>query len=152
MSSSGLSNELLTNLISTIGISDDFAGVIPHFELNKFDTLYEKKIFILNVGAHFVTLYISPKEHYALYIDPLGNKIHNKSVYAYLDNFPNIEVFFNRKQLQPYVSSHCGLYAVLFSVYFDRKDTDKKIKLHFSADGAEQNDEKCVKYLKQLKL
>ena len=130
----------------TAGVSGDFKGVYPYIDLHTAPvTERGNSILIINVGAHYVVLFISPQQGFAIYADPVGAGIKRRAVHQYLKKFPNLAVFSNKKQIQSLASSHCGPYALLLALHFD----NPAYKLKFDPDTPMKNDEKCIQYLKK---
>ncbi|MCG8668779.1 MAG: hypothetical protein MI867_05155, partial [Pseudomonadales bacterium] len=102
---------------------------------------------ILNVGQHFVTVVARPG--YLLYLDSFGLPALHKDVINFLHSLSSSrEIFQNKKQIQRGSSMHCGLYALLFTCYFDKPQ--QSFRLHFTKMPGPRNDALCVDYLEKL--
>ena len=113
---------------------------------------------IINVGHHFVFLYWSPLE--VFYIDSLGRAITHEKVQAFINNHVDIEkcsVFYNTAHVQSQLSTHCGWYTILFTLYVDRcaarqtgKHFDRFTQLRFYSHSLLRNDDLCMQYIEKL--
>lgn len=99
---------------------------------------------IWNVGQHFVCIYCCGD--YVLYLDSFGFPCFNPHIKKFLAGLKR-NVFYNQQQIQSASSKHCGLYAILFSLYYDK--LTRKAKLSFGTD-CEKNDDLCMMYLHKL--
>ena len=99
--------------------------------------------------GHFITIYAQP-EH-IFYIDSFGLPCWQKDVRRFLKNCRRPVVFSDR-QLQAVNSSHCGLYAILYTLYFDHPRRNFHMTFERNIDGRKnkKNDVLCIKYLNQL--
>lgn len=145
----GMSSEVMHDFLKTIGVSNRFKGIY-HFNHLPSPSLYTSghHILIFNVGHHFVTLYICPQ--YLYYIDSLGQSIFQEKVQDFCNFFSSRDFFFNPSQIQSIFSSHCGLYAILFTSFWDKTLRGKDLpRLRFVHSNLIKNDKKCVTYLKK---
>ena len=144
----GMSNVVMEDLIQFGGVSKNFRGVLPfnmlpHSSLLQSDYL----IFIINVGHHFITLLVHP--NYIYYIDSLGLPIWREEVKVFCSQF-DLPIYYNPTQIQHPLSSHCGLYAVLFVILMDNAMKKKKSPIiKFNTSELRKNDDKCVMYIKE---
>lgn len=150
VNSQGLSNDVLDNLMESSHTCDLYFGTFPFdnlpFEVCKND----KFILIVNVGLHFVCIY--GKRDMVLYIDSLGKAPRGQEMKSFLLACER-DVFFNKKRIQSLVSTHCGLYACLFGLYFCKKENKKTVaRMVFEKHNLMKNDQLCLKYLKRLLL
>ena len=130
----GMSNVVMEDLIQFGNVSKNFKGVLPYNMLPTPSALppSDYLIFIINVGHHFTTLFVHPL--YIFYIDSLGLPIWREEVNQFCAQF-NRPVYYNPTQIQHPMSSHCGLYAVLFVILMDNvmmKKKSPKIKFNTS--------------------
>ena len=116
---------------------------------------------IINIGNHFVTVIVN--DYSVQYFDSFALPITDTKIRSFLEYLllpptplPNRDArkklfFANKKQIQDYTSTHCGLYAVLFAVWYI-KPASKRFTLRFSNDVnlLMRNDKLCLKYLKQF--
>lgn len=93
--------------------------------------------------GHFVTI-IKTKLH-IIYIDPFGLPCLQPDVIRFM-MLCQCPVYHNNKQIQDISSNYCGMFAILFSCYFDRKPS---FSMTFSAQY-KSNDHKCITYLKKI--
>lgn len=120
--------------------------------------------------GHFVTLLAKPK--YLLYIDSFGLPL-SPAISPHLFDFlrrcrrRGRAIFYNNKRIQGLLSPFCGIYALLFCTYFERKPkptfvlrfsdssisslpfslpTSAKQSVYFSRE----NDARCLRFLKRL--
>ena len=146
----GMSDSVINDILCFGNISNNYLGVFP------FDALpsqtKETCMLVINVGQHFVTLYISP--NFVLYVDSLGLPIMHESIKKFIERHaPSLQVFYNTKQVQSLTSSHCGFYAVLFTLLFDGKKPlldSGCIKFFSNRKYLTRNDQKCVNYIKSI--
>lgn len=101
-----------------------------------------------NVG-HFVTVHATPST--ILYIDPYGlPPCFHPHVAKFLHAKKKRVVLVNRKQVQHVNSTHCGLFAVLYAVYFDDPSREKRFALRFPRKATPNNDKLCKRYLNEM--
>lgn len=100
---------------------------------------------IINVGKHFVTVVCH--KNYVLYLDPFGMPCLQPEVRRFLQGLRS-KIFYNKTQIQQLKSKHCGLYAVLFALYYDVPSRELRLKFHKNA--SEKNDKLCTVYLHKL--
>lgn len=105
---------------------------------------------IWNVGNHFVCVYCT--DDFTLYLDPFGQPCHIRAVERLLrqangDGGGGNRLFYNTTPIQSQTSKHCGLYAVLFCLYYD--EPARKVRLNFTKSG-DKNDQLCTVYLQAL--
>lgn len=100
---------------------------------------------IINVGKHFVT--VVSHEKYVLYLDPFGIPCMQPQVRQFLRGLHS-KIFYNKTQIQQLKSKHCGLYAVLFALYYDVPARSTRLK--FDENASEKNDKLCTVYLHKL--
>lgn len=104
--------------------------------------------------GHYITIHANSST--ITYIDPFGLPCFDKNIqkllymYCKKSKKNRRNVLINNKQIQNEKSVYCGLYAVLFSLYFDLPTQTKKIKLYFKSKGSLANDKLCVTYLNKL--
>ena len=114
--------------------------------------------FIVNVGNHFVSVIITAVS--ILYIDSFAGRLSTPQLATLFSRVKKRETksrsgvlnrtfFRNKRQIQSIESTHCGLYAILFCVWYLKHPSDR-MKLRFSQSDLNQNDAMCVKYLKKL--
>lgn len=164
---SGLSNDIISELMDSLTATRRYLGVIPWTNIptrkimkrvreqkegqKPQDDYLHTIAFIVNVGAHFVSVVIKPE--CILYLDSFANPI-SPALYPLLtriraekrDNYP---LYCNRNQIQSLLSSHCGLYAALFTTWYLTPPT-MRMQMQFEDTNLLRNDTKCVKYLKQF--
>lgn len=103
---------------------------------------------IVNVKKHFVTIHM--RKQYIFYIDSFGLPCIIDDVCLFLKKFRR-DVFYNKKRIQAVDSMHCGLYALLFALYFDQANIERsRIRLQFNKKAGPDNDRLCVSYLSAL--
>lgn len=150
----GISNETVARFCGSL-CGKDFKGVFSADYIPRRLAARGRFIVVVNLGTrrgvrgklpmgHFITIAADPSK--VLYVDPYG-----------LPNVePNVERFlrlcrrpveFNLRQIQDTESVYCGLYAVLFSLYFDKKPD---FKLRFRKRNLRKNDKLCVEYLRKM--
>lgn len=147
----GMTNELVDYIAGKL-CSHRYKGLYTPIQLQQSKTrrLIEKAkrpfTFICNVGRHFVCIFCT--EQYLIYIDPFGKKCVQRQVRKFIHRLSR-NVFYNHIPIQWFTSNHCGLYAILFALYFDRDRQD--IRLQFErASNNEHNDQMCNMYLQLL--
>lgn len=151
----GITNDVLHNFL-TILCSEDYLGVfninnLPH-EITQEDNFH----MVLNTHKHFVVLFVTPKE--IVYIDPVGNPPpsgqFNRELQAFIkdtkrrSNGPNRKLIISDREIQAANSTFCGLYCMLFMLFFDHRLTKPRLK--FTSTPSMQNDKKCVSYLLKI--
>lgn len=96
-------------------------------------------------GSHFVTIIAFPS--YVYYIDSFG-KPSMGGVNSFLSRL-NRPVFFNTKKIQDVTSNSCGLYSILFVLFFNAsKKFRRKNPLTFSNDLS-KNEQYLLVYVKK---
>lgn len=141
----GLSGEVIADLVQSLGISDDFVGVLAAPELRlagleadrrrqsrrrsasparsrRPSPARGKMIVIVNVGGHWVTVCAAPG--YVVYADSYGTAPLRGDVRDFLRACSaryGGPVYFNRKRVQHPSSNYCGLFAALWALIFDGK-------------------------------
>lgn len=151
---SGLSNTVINDLLNLSGISSKyFKGVFPYDNLPENISQLDNFSIIVNIGLHFVTIYA--EEKFVYYIDSLGGSINNVHVKSFLCSGLKRPIYFNKRQIQSLMSSHCGLYTALYILFMEGSKREKKLlsikKLKFFSSGdLLRNDKLCVKYIKIL--
>jgi len=118
----GLSNNVLDEILTIAGISDQYLGTFPVSELNNIPPFTLERLYItliINVGKHFVSLCIGRK--FVMYIDSFGHPVKDSRVKQFIKaRAPNLPLYYSSTQIQSKSSTYCGLYAVLYTLYFDR--------------------------------
>lgn len=156
----GVSNTLLARLGRTSCRGGDFYGVYPANKIPRWICKRGRFVIIVNLGervpgrrlpvGHFVC--VAGERRRVNYIDSYGMPCMQPKVLRFLKDCRR-EIWENEKQMQHLESAYCGLYALLFTVYFDRKFSHALppgFKLRFYKGGLKSNDKKCVQYLQQL--
>lgn len=147
-----MSTDVLEDLLRNIDIGTKyFRGIFAYDAIP--NHLWRNKCFVIivNIGLHFVTLYVEPD--HLVYIDSFGAPapIHVKNnIYA---NCGRAHFYCNQVQIQSYDSSHCGLFAVLFVLLFDwrkKRGRSRLPRVKFSRKRLARNDNLCVLYIKKL--
>ena len=124
INSLGLSDVVMNDLLKMANISQDFMGIFPFDQLNRIKEIPAPvkccyTTIIINVGGHFVMICFG--QFFTLYVDSFGKPIERDQVYNFIRRVrPFTPFFYNSTQVQSLQSTHCGLYAVLFSLFFDR--------------------------------
>lgn len=166
-SEKGLSNEVVRDLMRLAGVTSSppgggFRGIVPYdrlFSEGEDDVAIPRRNFsiIVNVGMHFVTLFSEGDLVY--YVDSLGLPVWREELKNFiLERFPHKRRYcYNPRQIQDWNSSHCGLYAALFTVYLEkycrgrrRGGTRPRLKFHRRKKLLPLNDALCVKYIKNM--
>jgi hypothetical protein len=156
--SSGLTNTTVDKFCRLV-CSSDFKGVYSADYIPLKMAARTTFIIVVNLGlrkgvrtelplGHFVTLVATASDIY--YIDPYGFP----SAVPHVNRFLRLcrrNVCFNFKQIQHFKSVYCGMYAILFACYMDKANNQgNKFKLKFKSKNLLQNDNLCVKYMRQL--
>ena len=166
----GLSNEVISDFMSLIMSKGLYLGVFPWYKLNKKEILSRDQTmhypfgFIVNTGGHFVSVVVRDKD--ILYTDSFAAPIPDPLRAFFLNmnsardkkkkknKRKNVRraVLRNNRQIQSFSSTHCGLYAALFTIWnVVPKEALQHINeqgLTFSRTNLEENDALCVRYLK----
>lgn len=95
------------------------------------------------IGSHYITIIIQTSQ--VLYIDSFGTRSEIDDISLFLSSLKK-PVLYNTLMIQDLDSSYCGMYAIMFCLYFSKKPP---FKLRFS-DNLERNDNKCIKYIKRM--
>ncbi len=153
----GISNTLVNRLCRKM-CSKDFRGVFAANKIPRRLAGVGRFIIIVNLGevdgggdgelpvGHFVCVAAQPEE--INFIDPYGLPCMQPKVLSFLTEARR-PIKENVQKIQHLDSPYCGLYSVLFAVYFD-KEPSERLKLKFNKTKLMENDRKCVEYLKQL--
>lgn len=160
----GLSNVLVQDLVRRMTRHNKhFLGVFAFDQIpiqkiiaaaRKAASLRENVVTIINVGQHFVTVVIGPDS--VLYIDSFAQEIPSKmkkfrALVSKLTMDGKRQLYVNKMRIQPFSSTHCGLYAALFTVWYLSPPRDRR-KQSFHRDALKLNDDLCVQYLKHFIL
>lgn len=163
----GMSNILLHSLAITATHSDIFRPIstqsLPYvgtFSADAVPTakLAKKKSFsvVINLqrrkdiqtqteSGHFAA--IAAFSTFTLFIDPFGLPCLQEDVRAFLKK-RGLPCFYNEKQIQPYDSVFCGLFCLLFVLYFHRCP---RWNLKFNkGENVKSNEKLCLKFLNKL--
>lgn len=149
----GISKKLIQNMGRSL-CPNYFKGVflsskIPRMKLYKEETY---TIIVLIKGqygltGHFVTLHGTPTCIY--YIDSLGLPCVDPALRSFLSNIKQKRyVLTSNTRIQHPRSMYCGLYSIMFAVYFD--SNKRKIRLNFKQRATLENDKLCIKYLHSM--
>ena len=139
----GITNDFIHDITAEI-CSKIYQGLYPANEIPP--KLAKKTDFsiIVNVGRHFVSIIAC--ESYIIYIDPFGIPCLEPFTATFLKKCKR-PILYNKKPIQSVKSKYCGLYAVLFVLYYDPPIV--KIKMKFD-NNWEKNDQRCISYIKKL--
>lgn len=143
----GLSNEIVHKLAKIL-CPCLYKGFFNWYELTniKCKTITYPFTIIVNTVHHFVTIH--SRKDYILYLDSYGQPCTNSTVRNFLRRCKNMKVLYNTMRIQSKNSMHCGLYALLFAMYYD--DPSQPFLLKFSSKASKKNDKLCVEYLQRL--
>ena len=149
----GITNETVYRYCR-MSCSSMFQGVFASDDIPKQIAIRTKFILIVNLApkkvqnpttqGHFVTICAGPAEIY--YLDSYGLPCVEKNVEKFL-KLCNRPIKFNSRPIQHMQSSFCALYAILFSIYFDK---GAPFKLTFRTNALRTNDQLCKKYIERL--
>lgn len=154
---SGITNSVVAELCNDICNQEEenrFGGVFPSDQITA--ASFTRKPFfniIVNlaeigkkeVNGHFVSIIGTPDA--CLYIDPFGLPNSSLKINKFL-TLCNRPTYYNTKTIQDLMSPYCGMYAILFCVFFN-KDS-RRLRLQFQNNPCEENDQLCVQYIRQL--
>lgn len=158
----GLSNVLVEDLVRRITKYDKhFLGVFTYKNIPKrkvtssavkASAAGRNIVAIINVGRHFVTLVIGHDA--VIYIDSFAETIppklkHLRALMSDLTKDGRRQLYLNKLQIQHYSSTHCGLYAALFAVWYLTRP-EYRMAQSFHHKASKLNDELCVRYLKNF--
>lgn len=150
----GVTNRVLRNFCTRL-CSDLFKGVFSADCIPPSLAARAHFIIIVNLSqkrgpsvGHFITIAASPSS--VQYIDPYGLPCWQPDILSFLHSCKR-KIRLNLRQVQSFKSSYCGLYALLFACYLDRKRwKGNKFKLVFERKKLRENDKLCVAYLKKI--
>lgn len=156
LSREGMSDKVINDLLAHCGVSDRYRGTFLYNNL-PYDIVNDQDefIIIINVGFHFVTLYIT--KTFVLYIDSFGLPIRHLEIIEFIANRTVCTpVYYNTHQIQSLSSTHCGLFAAMFVLLLDTQHHRSRIgrrrrrQFHFYKQPSrlKRNDKLCVNYLK----
>lgn len=156
LNENGASNILIEDLLSFPNwLQPHFKGVFTYFELIPDKILFPSFSAVVNIGRHFVTIY--GEENFILYIDPFGSPIPHEEIYSFFSQDPlKRYLYWNRKTVQDMQSSHCGLFAALFTLHLEAKRNNQfatykdKLLSFYGKNNLLKNDALCVKYIKNI--
>jgi len=156
----GLSNALIIDLMKNAEVSNHYQGLYPYNKIPMSCADLTEFTIIFNVGLHFVMVYAT--SDYVMYVDSMGMPPSHPNMKQFLRRCQRLIVH-NIIQIQADTSSYCGLYAALFVIFLDYKQTGKldsnsKLQFHTSKavthkthnDELKVNDDTCVQFLKNL--
>ena len=157
----GVTNELIRDLCHIL-CPNYFRGVFSSHEL---DAVADRRRFvgsgyfsvIVNISAqpppadgHFVLIHARPSR--LLYLDPFGAPCQDAKVMSFVKKCRGDRPFYeNKRAIQSPLSTFCGMYAVLFALYYDFSHPPvARIEWIRSSDPFVllKNDRICIKYLK----
>lgn len=149
----GVSNLFIHDAINRIRKTKEYKGIYSSNNINKKLNKVSNFCIVVNLNkrakrnkGHFIVIHASSNR--ILYFDPLGNPCYVKSIFKFMKKCKR-PIFHNLNQIQDMNSIYCGLYCILFTLYFDRKKPFKMI-FYKRRNKLKKNDEKCIKYLKKL--
>lgn len=154
----GMSYEILNSICETF-CTQLYKG-LHHATTIPFECLKHFAMFTIivllpgTVTGHFVTIHITPSTIF--YIDPYGFPCFNSDVLRFISRLKTHTkwkkrvLFTNVKQIQHEKSVYCGMYAVLYALYFDSVKNQKKLKLCFPKRPSLTNDKRCKQYLNKI--
>lgn len=139
----GVTNTTIDNF-ARILCPNKYRGLYMDYDLKKMKSICKEPSFtlIVNTSQHFITIHA--KRSFILFIDSFGMPCISPHVADFLQKCYR-PVFYNSLQIQRITSKHCGLYALLFSKYFDKNS--RKMTFRFSMKN---NDHECMQYLEKL--
>lgn len=157
----GLTNVLLNSICKSF-CPTHYVGLyspekIPVSRLRK---LSKFTFIILLSGAptgHYVLVHASPSTIY--YIDPYGLPCFDGKVLKFLYSSSGKKkekkkkkraVLINKRQIQHEKSVYCGMYVVLYSVYFDSSLRQSKVNIKFHQNPSLANDKLCIQYINSM--
>ena len=149
----GVTNHFLSFILDKYFVVQDFKGVFSSNNVDCKIASLPKFSIICNLseygeyGSHFVTI-IAFKD-FLFYIDPLGIPCFVQSLCEFL-KLCNRKIFYNTKPIQNINDSYCGLYCLLFVLYYDSR-CKYSGKLTFYSE-TEKNAKKCISMIKKLIL
>ena len=155
MPEAGMTNESVEELCEQI-CSPRFRGLYPADKIPA-EELSRLREFVIIVNTatseqlngHFVTLSREAGADHVEYMDSLAQPCTQPDVRSFVsalggEGEARCTV---RRRVQASWSVHCGLYAILFAAYKDRKPG---FQLLFSPTDLAGNDERCVRYLRRI--
>lgn len=140
----GLTNKIV-NKYAKFFCSKKYKGVFMPENVMQIPITNQSFSIIANVGKHFVAIIVRKK--YILYIDSYGKPCKQPSFQKFLKALQK-PIFYNDKQIQSVTSMYCGLYAVLFCIYYDK--STRKTRLIFKKNPGKVNDKLCLQYIRKL--
>lgn len=141
----GMTNKTV-DYIARLLCPNVYVGLFMPNELQRKKNVCKPFTMIVNVGRHFVTIYCH--DDFVLYMDPFGLPCLQSRVRDYLCSL-STSLFYNKTRIQHQRSKHCGLYAVLFALYYDKPDRNIKLKFKDGVNN-QSNDRTCLLYLQKL--
>ena len=166
-----MSNDLVAELakecagLAPLGSGRQFLGVFPWNELPTGDIVRaargteqgeeeegRKVSFIVNIGGHFVSVVVGRRS--VIYIDSFAAPLLRAEVGALFSRLQRDAkyartVYVNQRQIQSLSSTFCGMYAVLFSLWY-LVDPSRRPKQVFHDKSLARNDKLCLAYLKEM--
>ncbi len=148
----GVSNVLLDR-IARLVCTKSFRGVFAANKIPRILAARPRFIIIVNLGVkspgktklpvgHFVCISARPDE--IDYVDPYGMPCLQPDVLGFLTDCGR-HVRENKRQIQHMDSPYCSLFSLLYAIYFDKGDSNFKMK--FNKQRLKANDKKCMQYL-----
>lgn len=145
----GISNDLLDKLCRRES-SDSFKGVFSADKIPTRLTACPKFIIVVNLGrsnqqeGHFVCICGDPDRMY--YFDSYALPCFQPDVNKFIKACRRPLITLTNR-IQGWKSMYCGLYSMMFVLYHDKKPD---FELIFSKTDFEENDSKCVRYIRKL--
>ncbi len=158
----GVTNTVL-NRLAKLACDEDFHGVYSSDCLPFRLTIRPKFVIIVNLAesdapaGHFVT--IAAVRNKVYYLDSFGLGLFVKRVADFV-NLCKRPIYTNAARIQDFASVNCGMYALLFAVYLNRKMQQgaaqpwrkPRFRLNFfkKKSWLRKNDKLCFDYLRRL--
>ena len=149
----GMTNELLDSICKAL--CSNYCGLFTVYNLPK-KPFYKKNYSIIvyladnATNGHYVSIHYSPNA--IIYIDPCGLPCFDPTLRQFLRKHKkkNQQLFNNYKAIQHKKSTFCGMYAILFTLYYDKPSLKGAIKFNFTKRASFKNDELCMKYINDI--
>jgi len=149
----GVTNKFLEDFLLHVCDPSFYGGVFASDEFSmKMLEGEKRKGWIINLnprrikeGGHFICLIQDFDQ--LIYIDPVGIPCMTATLRKIFKQSGK-KLYFNCSQIQNPTSNTCGIFSVLFLVYFSRPE--RSFNMKFDTQQNKKNDKLCFYYLKKL--
>jgi hypothetical protein len=135
---------------------EKFLNVIPCNMLKDYKLEPNQSIIVnlspsWTIGSHYVAIFA--RKNHIIYFDSFGLDCFNKDIHEELKKY-NQDIIHSNKQIQSFLSFHCGFYCIHFLICMERQQSFKTYLNMFQDVKLKENDQFVVnmikKYVKEI--